>query len=654
MTQHGVHAMTVYKSLTANKMKNLPLLLRLLCLFLPALLSAQTGKDVVVQSTPTKRIALIIGNKMYRNPSDVLPNTVRDADSMRVALAACGFEVLQYKDADLPTMDRSLRELGERLNKGTYGVALYYYSGHGLQVDGDNYLVPVDAALDEKYDVKYQTLGVQRILDMMEHYKIPTKILLLDACRDNPFGRGWRSSAPELGLAGMSAPEGTFIGFAASPGKKSFDGGQIGNGVYTKAILWHIRTPGISIDELFTRVAATTRQLIAQEGETQVPFKNSSLTANFYFLTQGGKPNPDPKPLIRDDDHDGFADDKDDDCPGEYGTLRGCPDTDGDGVADKNDACPFEAGTAANRGCPVRDADGDGVVDDVDKCKYLPGKKEWQGCPDSDGDSIPDHLDECPNEKGTAARKGCPEPAGTSSSSAGAGMITDPLVGTFILVKGGTFTMGCTSEQSGCDSDERPTHSVTLSNFYMGQTEVTQAQWRAVMGSDPPNLAFPGCDQCPVERVSWNDVQDFITKLNSRSGGRRYRLPTEAEWEYAARGGSLSRGYQYAGSNNIDDVAWYDGNSGSKTRPVKGKQPNELGLYDMSGNVWEWCSDWKGDYPATAQSDPKGPDKGDYRVNRGGSWLSGAGGCRVSVRDNFAPDDLYSRLGFRLAASPSR
>jgi formylglycine-generating enzyme required for sulfatase activity len=230
--------------------------------------------------------------------------------------------------------------------------------------------------------------------------------------------------------------------------------------------------------------------------------------------------------------------------------------------------------------------------------------------------------------------------------------LTDPLAGTFILVKGGTFTMGCTSEQSGCYDDERPTHSVTLSTYYMGQTEVTQAQWRAVMGTNPS--IFKNCDECPVENVSWKEVQDFITKLNSRSGGGRYRLPTEAEWEYAARGGSQSRGYEYAGSNNIKDVAWYDENSDSKTRPVKGKQPNELGLYDMSGNVWEWCSDWYGNYPATAQSDPKGPDKGVGRVIRGGSWINRARYCRVSHRSFDTPGDRGSHLGFRLAASPSR
>ena len=240
-------------------------------------------------------------------------------------------------------------------------------------------------------------------------------------------------------------------------------------------------------------------------------------------------------------------------------------------------------------------------------------------------------------------------PSATSNTASGS-KYNDPLAGTFILVKGGTFTMGCTSEQSGCYDNEKPTHQVTLSNYYLGETEVTQAQWRAVMGSNPSR--FSGCDACPVEQVSWNDVQDFISQLNNRSGGSRYRLPTEAEWEYAARGGSQSRGYQYAGSNYLDEVAWYDDNSGNKTHSVKSKKSNELGLYDMSGNVWEWCSDWYGSYSSGSQTNPAGASSGSYRVSRGGSWYYDPAGCRVARRLNFTPDYRNGNLGFRLARTP--
>ena len=220
------------------------------------------------------------------------------------------------------------------------------------------------------------------------------------------------------------------------------------------------------------------------------------------------------------------------------------------------------------------------------------------------------------------------------------------ILSSMVYVEGGTFDMGATSEQaSHAYSDESPVHSVTLSGFYMGATEVTQRQWKAIMGSNPSY--FVG-DNRPVERVSWNDCQEFIRKLNQLTG-MTFRLPTEAEWEYAARGGNKSQHYIYAGSNSIDNVAWYTDNSGSSTHPVKGKQANELGLYDMSGNVWEWCSDWYGSYGSSSQTNPTGPSTGSYRVLRGGSWYHGAGYCRVSYRRSNRPDTRTYSFGFRLS-----
>lgn len=214
---------------------------------------------------------------------------------------------------------------------------------------------------------------------------------------------------------------------------------------------------------------------------------------------------------------------------------------------------------------------------------------------------------------------------------------------TMKFVEGGTFQMGATSEQgSVAESNEKPVHSVTLSSFYMGETEVTQALWKAVMGDNPSY--FLG-DDLPVEQVRWDDCQKFISKLNQMTG-KNFRLPSEAEWEYAARGGKKSRGYKYAGSNTIGNVAWYDGNSGSKTHIVKTKSPNELGLYDMSGNVYEWCNDWYANYN---DDSPVNPEKSYVILRRGGSF-GDDGGCRVSSRDFFIPVDVYYDYitGFRL------
>lgn len=220
------------------------------------------------------------------------------------------------------------------------------------------------------------------------------------------------------------------------------------------------------------------------------------------------------------------------------------------------------------------------------------------------------------------------------------------LVSNMVYVEGGTFTMGATSEQ-GKDAydDERPAHQVTLSSFSIGKYEVTQEEWEAVMGNNPSS--FKGAKR-PVERVSWNDCQEFIRKLNTMTG-KRFRLPTEAEWEYAARGGNKSIGYKYAGSDNLDRVAWYDSNSGNATHDIGQKSPNELGLYDMSGNVWEWCQDWYGGYYSFSQTNPSGPSSGSIRVDRGGSWYDNARCCRVSDRDNYSPGAAGLNLGLRLA-----
>ena len=214
-----------------------------------------------------------------------------------------------------------------------------------------------------------------------------------------------------------------------------------------------------------------------------------------------------------------------------------------------------------------------------------------------------------------------------------------------VKVKGGVFTMGATAEQGDeADIDESPVHSVILDNYCIGETVVTQGLWKSVMENNPSHRKGDGL---PVETVSWDDVQEFIGKLNMKTG-RKFRLPTEAEWEYAARGGKKRKGYKYSGSDNVDKVAWYDANSYLKTHPLRGKRPNELGLYDMSGNVCEWCQDWYGEYRGDAQLNPQGPSSGDFRVIRGGSWFHSARGCRVSSRRRATPENRYRFLGFRL------
>ena len=213
-------------------------------------------------------------------------------------------------------------------------------------------------------------------------------------------------------------------------------------------------------------------------------------------------------------------------------------------------------------------------------------------------------------------------------------------------VEGGTFTMGATDEQREyAEKEELPTHTVTLHDYYIGETEVTQELWEEVMGYNPANTIGASL---PIENVSWNDCIDFIRELNNRTG-KTFRLPTEAEWEYAARGGKYSHLYLYAGSNNAEEVGWIKSNCDERTHPVKTKNPNELGIYDMTGNVCEWCQDWMSNYSSTNLINPVGPQNGTARVGRGGGWCNSSLRNRVTTR--LAGKDTYRdyNLGFRIA-----
>lgn len=225
----------------------------------------------------------------------------------------------------------------------------------------------------------------------------------------------------------------------------------------------------------------------------------------------------------------------------------------------------------------------------------------------------------------------------------------DPFHDLMIPIKGGTFQMG--DEHGDLSKFCRPVHEVRVKDFQLCKHPVTQAQWRDIMGEDPPILRFKGCDNCPLERVSWNDVKVFIKRLNEKTNGN-YRLPSEAEWEFAARGGNQTKKFKFAGSDQVKEVAWFDKNSGKKTQPVMQLKPNELGLYDLSGNIWEWCEDnWHDNYngaPKDGSAWTIGEDQ-LRRVVRGGSWFSSVSYCRVSYRNEFTSDSRVDIIGFRLA-----
>lgn len=246
-------------------------------------------------------------------------------------------------------------------------------------------------------------------------------------------------------------------------------------------------------------------------------------------------------------------------------------------------------------------------------------------------------------------------------SSALKGMVTAPLwfllvlslqaqeaIPDMVFVQGGKFSMG--SKLGG--RDEQPVHDVVLQDFYIGRYEVTQREWKMIMSADTNMRYFEGCDSCPVERVSWFNIQEYIARLNEKTKSD-YRLPSEAEWEFAARGGTLSKNFKYSGSNTDSIAGWIVGQSKAMTHCVGLKQPNELGIFDMTGNVFEWCADWYSAtwYQVSPKDDPTGPAEGTFRVIRGGSWFYDYSGLRVTDRESSNPSYRYGYVGFRLCRS---
>ncbi|MBM4272600.1 MAG: hypothetical protein FJ139_10685 [Deltaproteobacteria bacterium] len=497
------------------------------------------------QSATERRTALVIGNGAYA--SGRLKNPTNDATDMASALKRLGFQVILKTNVRHQEMEEAMEEFGNRLKRG--GVGLFYFAGHGVQVGGTNYLIPIGAKIRKESDVKFQALDVNKVLDEMANANNGLNILILDACRDNPFGRSFRSASRGLAII-SSAPEGTFISYATGPGQVAQDGtGK--NSPYTGALLKNIATPGLPIEALFKKVRVQLSR------NKQTPWELSSLRGEFYFVP-------------------------------------------GTKVAREAEELLTESPTQK-----VRERD------DVAMAKP-------------------------------------PSPPEIERT------YTSPTLGAkFIFIPAGAFGMGRPGVFVLGKYYDRTEHQVTISRpFYMQTTEVTQGQWQKVMGKNPSGFKDCG-DECPVEQVSWNDVQDFIRKLNSMEGTDKYRLPTEAEWEYAARSGGSQEAFAGTSSESgLKYYAWYIENSEDMTHPVEQKRPNGFGLYDMTGNVWEWCQDWEGDYPSGSVTDPTGPSSGSARIRRGGSYDYHPNLMYTTSRSSSPPDRKYKLLGFRLVRTP--
>ena len=483
-----------------------------------------------------KRVALVIGNSNYHAQGvPVLRNPVNDARAMAKTLNGLGFEVIEVTDATQSEMRHAITAFGEKLSPNT--VALVYYAGHGLQVGGKNYIVPVDANITSEGSVLSESVSMNAVLGQLEHSKL--SIVILDACRNNPYEHHFRG-AGNGGLAQMDAPEGTYIAYATAPGKTAEDG-EGEHGLYTQALLKEINEPGLPLEEVFKRVRV---DVLTESKDAQMPWDASSLTGNFYF-----KPGSSVQVVSVE------------------------PEPVGGGGVSLEDLKKQEEGQA---GQVLRD------------------------------------CTECPE---------------------------------MVVIPAGSFEMG----SNNGETDERPVHRVDIARpFALGKYEVTQGEWRALMGNNPSDFQDCG-DRCPVEEVSWEDAQSFVRRLNERTG-KRYRLPSEAEWEYACRGGGQDT---YCGGEDVDALGWYRQNSGSHTHSVGQKQANGYGLYDMSGNVDEWVEDCYHDSYAGAPGDGSAWTEGDCgrRVLRGGSWSNVvAYDLHAAFRYGFIfPSFRVSDHGFRVA-----
>lgn len=446
---------------------------------------------------PQKRVALVIGNAAYQS-APALRNPVNDARAISNALNVLDFEVIEVTNATQKEMLRAVTAFGSKLDADT--VALFFYAGHGLQVKGKNYIIPVDAQIKSESAVFSESVSMNTVLEQINVSTV--SIVILDACRNNPFERSFRKIGGG-GLAQMDAPKGSFIAYATAPGRTAADGDGR-HGLFTQELLRYINEPGLPLESVFKRVRAS---VATRSGDAQIPWDSSSMTGEFFF-----------KPA-----------------------KQGAEVT----------ATPHVAGSQMETGL------------------------QEQGSTTPPADAMQAERD-C---------AGCP-----------------------IMVR------------------------IPGTDYEIGKYEVTQGEWKAVMGTIPEQT-FKYCgDTCPVEHVSWNDIQKFIRKLNAMTG-RLYRLPTEAEWEHACYGGNRTK---HCGSDDPDAIAWYGANSGGTIHPAGEKQPNGYGLYDMSGNLWEWMQDC---YDRRCEG----------RAGRGGSWRSDAYQLLPSTRNSSAPGEAGDYIGFRLA-----
>ena len=625
----------------------------------------QSGNDRgqgVKPPSGERRVALVLGNGAYADSP--LENPANDARGMAVSLRELGFEVITDVDKDLTGMRRLIRTFGERLRGSS--VALFFFAGHGVQVNGVNYLIPIGHQIEREADVRLEAVSADDVLAQMEEAGTGVNLMILDACRDNPF-RSLRRSQGQRGLALVTAPSGTLIAYATAPGNTAADGKGRPNSPYTTNLLQHIRTPGLKIEDFFKRVRRGVEDLTQRK---QTPWEASSLRGDFYFAAPLPEPPVNPLP--------GYSGEQSlwrfietSSAPQDFRDyLQQYPNGEHSAAA-RVKLRQLEAAASANT-APVTNPNPTSAPPPKPTPTPTPTPAiayAKVGGPSVRLVAMPFTTAEV-DIRGTV-RKFAGQPAQGFVEELGNGVKLE-----LVELAGGSFWMGSTKAEIDAAfadykryfnsatiysfTDEAPRHLVTLADFYMGRYEVTQAQWKAMMGK-LPDVGFKG-DDLPVERVSWIDAFEFCKKLSAKTG-REYRLPSEAEWEFAARAGALT---PFAfGTTITPEIANYNGNYpyGNAAKGVYREKTllvgglgvaNAWGLYDLHGNVWEWCQDvWHDSYQGAPTDGSAWLSGGDprRRVLRGGSWDYDGRYCRAAVRYRYDPGERNYYVGLRVVTS---
>ncbi|MDF1814573.1 MAG: SUMF1/EgtB/PvdO family nonheme iron enzyme [Verrucomicrobiales bacterium] len=568
-------------------------------------------------ASAAERVAIVFGNNDYAH-APALRNAVNDAGSVAEMLETkLGFTLVKPPKARMFSRSKSIwSDVGIeqfyagieafKREAGKARLGLVYFAGHGMEVHKVNYLIPVDAELDSRVQLRTQAVKVNEILADLKSTRLPNKLLILDCCRDNPLSRSWRgtrSSATGLAeLADTDIPESTMILFSAAPGQAALDG-EGDNSPFTAALIEELPKPGRDALSAFFKVSDAVVKTTGKRQEPWLKFDGAGRTFREFQFVAGQ-----------------------------------APATDGDQDAA---LAALQARIAAME---KEKLNADGLIAEIERLKR-----------EKEAAEIAAKMVKTTVGTDTG---GFSAVRGMEGSRAGEERDFGGI--TFCWCPAGNFMMGSPSSEEGRESDEDQ-HRVTLTNgFWMAKTECTQAQYESIVGTNPSR--FSSAD-LPVEMVSWEDAVAYCRKLNTKLGwanGWEVALPTEAQWEYGCRGGT-STVFSFGNSSNGRE-ANCDGNFPygtsikgpyvKKTSPGGNYAANPWGLEDMHGNVWEWCRDWYGgDYYSSGHRDPQGPSNGSGRVCRGGSWFNGASFCRAADRSKDAPDSRINNLGFRVSVS---